>query len=528
MHVIAGRYQLLAPLGAGGAGTVWRARDMVLGREVAVKEVRLPADPARRDRALTDTLREARAAAALNHPAIITVHDVLAEQGQPWIVMDLLPGRSLADLLRESGRLPPGQVAAIGLRVLDALEAAHQRGILHRDVKPGNVMLTDSGEAVLTDFGIAAHIDDAPSATAAAGQPGAAGSPGYVAPERLRGEPAGPASDLWSLAATLYTAVEGRRPFHRDSPMAIVAAVLTQPPPPPVSAGPFGGLLAAMLDKNPAARPHPQAIRAALQPIAAPLPARRSVMTATTVPVASRKSRLPVVLGGLAAATAVAVTAVVLVNASATTEPPGNTPIAQAPPSSAPLGSTPATTPSSQPPVSTPATTPAQEPKGDGAFAAAPDACRLVSDQEAARIMPGMRRRTVDLDPTKCDWAVGILEDVVTIEITHSPQVAAARTIFTSRKRAQASKKGSAQGNTYQAVRDLQGLGDGAFAQNWWSTAYPQAHSIVWVRVSNLVVEIDSAAVGSSQLEPELQDRAAKVARAIVDALGDVPSTGTG
>ncbi|TDD01276.1 serine/threonine-protein kinase [Nonomuraea diastatica] len=519
MHVIAGRYQLLAPLGAGGAGTVWRARDMVLGREVAVKEVRLLADPARRDRALTDTLREARAAASLNHPAIITVHDVLAEQGQPWIVMDLLPGRSLADLLRESGSLPAGQVAAIGLRVLDALEAAHRRGILHRDVKPGNVMLTDSGEAVLTDFGIATHIDDAPTATAAAERPGAAGSPGYVAPERLRGEPAGPASDLWSLAATLYAAVEGRSPFHRGSPMAIVAAVLTQPPPPPVNAGPFGGVLTAMLDKNPAARPHPQAIRAALQPIAAPLPARRSVMTATTVPVASRKSRLPVVLGGLAAATAVAVTAVVLVNASATTEPPRNTPIAQAPPSA-------------QPPVSTPATTPAPEPKGDGAFAAAPDACRLVTDQDAAKIMPGVRRRAVGLDPTKCDWAVGILKDVVNIEITHAPQVATAQKIFTSRKRAQASKKGSAAGSTYQAVRDVQGLGDGAFAQNWWSTTFPQAHSIVWVRVSNLFVEIDATAAGSSTLKPEHQDRAVKVAHAIVDALGDlpssVPSRGTG
>ncbi|MEO3805928.1 serine/threonine-protein kinase [Nonomuraea sp. B1E8] len=522
MHVIAGRYQLLAPLGAGGAGTVWRARDTVLGREVAVKEVRLPADPARRDRALTDTLREARAAASLNHPAIITVHDVLAEQGQPWIVMDLLPGRSLADLLRESGTLPPGQVASIGLRVLDALEAAHQRGILHRDVKPGNVMLTDSGEAVLTDFGIAAHIDDTPSATAAAERPGAAGSPGYVAPERLRGEPAGPASDLWSLAATLYTAVEGRSPFHRDSPMAIVAAVLTQPPPPPVNAGPFGGLLAAMLDKNPAARPHPWQVRAALQPIAAPLPARRSVMTAATVPVASRKSRLPVVLGGLAAATAVAITAVVLVNASATAGPPSNTPIAQAPSSSHPPVSTP------RPPVSTPATTPAPAPKGDGRFAAAPDACRLVSDQEAEKIMPGVRRRTVGLDTTKCDWAVGMFKDAVNIHVTHSPQVATARKILTSTKRAQDSKEGTAQGSTYQAVRDLEGLGDGAFAQNWWSTTFPQAHSIVWVRVSNLVVEIDSTAADSAELKPEHQDRAVKVARAIVDALRDVPSAETG
>lgn len=513
MHVIAGRYQLLAPLGAGGAGTVWRAHDVVLRREVAVKEVRLPADPARRERALTDTLREARAAASLNHPAIITVHDVIAEQGQPWIVMDLLPGRSLADLLKEHGRLPPGQVAEIGLRVLEALEAAHRRGILHRDVKPGNVIVTDSGEAVLTDFGIAAHIDDTPSATAAAEQAGTPGSPGYIAPERLRGEPAGPASDLWSLAATLYTAAEGHSPFQRDSPMAIVAAVLTQPAPPAVNARPFGGLLTAMLDKNPAARPHPQAIRAALRPIAAPLPARRSAAMSATAPLTSRRSRLPVVLGGLVAATAVAVTVVVLVNASTkpTTTPPENTPIAQEPSPS-------------QPPVSIPA----PEAKGGGAFAAAPNACRLVSDEEAAKIMPGVRRRAIGLDTTKCDWAVGIQGDVVSIKITYSARVAAAQKIFTGGKQAQASKKGSGSGQTYQAVRALSGVGDGAFAQNWWSTTFPQAHSIVWVRVDNLVVEIDSATFDSSKLKPEYQDRADKVARAVVDALGDVASTETG
>ncbi|MCF6476662.1 serine/threonine protein kinase [Nonomuraea sp. MG754425] len=520
MRMIAGRYQLLAPLGAGGAGTVWRAHDVVLRREVAVKEVRLPADPSRSERALADTLREARAAAALNHPAIITVHDVIAEHGQPWIVMDLLPGRSLADLLKERGPLPPGQVASAGLRVLDALEAAHRHGILHRDVKPGNVIVTDSGEAVLTDFGIAAHIDDAPSATAAAQRGGTPGSPGYIAPERLRGEPAGPASDLWSLAATLYTAAEGRAPFHRDSPMAIVAAVLTQPPPPPVNAGPFGGLLVAMLDKNPAARPHPQAIRAALQPLAAPLPARRSVTTAATVPVTARKSRLPYVLGGLAAVTAVAVTSVVLVNASATTTtPPRNTPVAEPPPSSAPVS----------PPVSTPVATQAsQGPKTDGDFATPPVACRLIGDERAAKLWPGARKQATGLDTAKCAWARGLLEDVVNVEITHDAHVAAARKIFTGGRQAQASKKGSTSGITHQAVRDLPGLGDGAYTQNWWSSeTFKQAHSIVWVRVSNLVVKIDSSAVSSPELEPEHQARAVAFARAIVDAL-EASATGSG
>ncbi|MFI7223232.1 protein kinase [Nonomuraea angiospora] len=519
MHVVAARYHLLAPLGAGGAGTVWRAYDAVLHREVAVKQVRLPSDPALTEQALAATLREARSAASLNHPAIITVHDVIAESGQPWIVMDLLAGRSLADLIKEHGRLPAGQVATIGLRVLDALEAAHRHGILHRDVKPGNVIVTDSGEAILTDFGIATHITDTTAASpagTATGRPGTAGTPGYIAPERLRGEPAGPASDLWSLAATLFTAVEGRGPYQRDSPMASIAAVLTQPPPPAVNAGPFGELLVTLLNANPATRPHPQVIREVLQPVAVPLPARQSAVTApTTAPVPRRKSRLPLALGGLAVAASITVTAVLLVNATAqmTEFPPDQS----------------ATRSSSAPqPTATTTAAPSQAPRGDGAFATAPHACRLVSDERASKIMPGLSRRQVRLDPTKCDWVVGTLKDVLSIKISHSAQVAVTQKIFTGRRQAQASMKGSESSITRQAVRDLPGIGNEAFGQNWWDTTSTQAHSIVWVRVSNLVVEIDSAAHDSSKLRPGQQDRAVEAARALADALAEVASADTG
>ncbi|MFC4010015.1 protein kinase [Nonomuraea purpurea] len=507
MHVVAARYHLLAPLGAGGAGTVWRAHDAVLHREVAVKQVRLPSDPSLREEALAATLREARAAASLNHPAIITVHDVIAESGQPWIVMDLLAGRSLADLIKEHGRLPAGQVATIGLRVLDALEAAHRHGILHRDVKPGNVLVTDSGEAILTDFGIATHITDATDASPAS----TAGTPGYIAPERLRGEPAGPASDLWSLAATLFAAVEGRGPYQRDSPMASIAAVLTQPPPPAVNAGPFGELLLRLLNANPATRPHPQVIREILQPVAVPLPTRRpTITTPTVVPAPRRKSRLPLALGGLAVATSLTVTAVLLVNTSAqTTKPPSNQ-------SAAPQ------------PTATTTTAPSQTPRGDGAFATAPHACRLVSDERASKIMPGLSRRQVGLDPTKCDWTAGTFKDVVSIKISHSAQVAVAQKIFTGRKQTQASMKGSKSSTTHQAVRDLPGIGDEAFGQNWWATTFPQAHSVVWVRVSNLVVEIDSADHDRSEVRAGQQERAVETARALADALTEVASTDTG
>ncbi|MFI6299354.1 protein kinase [Nonomuraea sp. NPDC050790] len=255
--LLAGRYRLLSRLGQGGMGIVWLALDELLRQEVAVKEVRLPPDldAAERTGLAERTLREARAAARLrSHPGIVTVHDVVLDGGRPWIVMELVRGRSLDRVVAEQGPLPPRQVAAIGARVLEALGAAHASGILHRDVKPANVMLTDDGRVLLTDFGIASVAGDAVLT-----QTGLlTGSPGYIAPERLRGEADGPLADLWSLGATLFAAVEGTAPFARQNPAASMAAVLMQEPPLARRAGPLAPVLAALLEKDPARRCPPE------------------------------------------------------------------------------------------------------------------------------------------------------------------------------------------------------------------------------------------------------------------------------
>lgn len=253
MDLLAGRYRLVATLGKGGMGTVWRAVDELLHQEVAVKEVRLPPDldEAARDQLRERTLREARAAARLRaHPSIVTVHDVVMADGRPWIVMELVRGRSLDQVVREDGPLPPERVAAIGLALLDALSAAHTLGVLHRDVKPANVLLNTGGQVILTDFGIATVTGDATLTQAGM----LTGSPGYMAPERLRGEDERPESDLWSLGATLYTAVEGRRAFARDNVPATMAAVLMYEPDPMERAGPLAPVLAGLLDKDPVRR----------------------------------------------------------------------------------------------------------------------------------------------------------------------------------------------------------------------------------------------------------------------------------
>ncbi len=271
--LLAGRYRLESRLGQGGMADVWRARDEFLGRTVAVKEVRLPSglDAAQRADFCERLLREARAAAALPHPSIITVHDVLQSGDRPWIVMDLINGPSLENVRVERGPLPPERVAEIGLQLLEALCLAHERGILHRDVKPANVLLSGD-RAILTDFGIATLSGD-PRLTSAEG---IVGSPGYMAPERLQdGHNAGPSSDLWSLGATLYALVEGRRPFEKPSALAMLGAVLTEEVPPPRLAGPvLGPMLVAMMDRHPHRRPVPAEIRRAFETVAGVAPSR--------------------------------------------------------------------------------------------------------------------------------------------------------------------------------------------------------------------------------------------------------------
>ncbi|MER7106822.1 serine/threonine-protein kinase [Streptomyces sp. NPDC000229] len=257
-ELIAGRYRVIRQLGRGGMGVVWRAVDEVLGREVAVKELRTYTDSSGHE--LADLRlrmqREARAAARVRHPGVISVHDVAEHQGRPVIVMEFIDGPSLDDVLGERGVMDPREAAAIGAKVLEALDAAHAVGVLHRDVKPGNVLLDRGGRVVLTDFGIAAMEDPGDGSTTHLTRSGEiVGSLDYLAPERAQGQEPGPASDIWALGATLYAAVEGASPFRRTSTWSTLTAIVVEPLPEPQRAGALGPVLRQLMDKDPARRP---------------------------------------------------------------------------------------------------------------------------------------------------------------------------------------------------------------------------------------------------------------------------------
>ncbi|WP_086561552.1 serine/threonine-protein kinase [Streptomyces africanus] len=303
---VGGRYRLIERIGSGGTGTVWRAYDELVQREVAVKQPRLPGDPGdagdpeddSRRRAAHRLYREARAAARVDHPAAVTIHDVVVEpehrpdaragrtdrpvrlgrdgldavdavlDGLPWIVMELVPGESLHEVLRR-GPVEVREAARIGLAVLGALRAAHSVGIVHRDVKPANVLLGPHQRIVLTDFGIA-HVPGEESLTAGGEL---VGSLEFVAPERMSGRIAGPASDLWSLGVLLYAAVEGASPFRRDTPEATLAAILAPEPPAPKQAGPLGPLITRLLVQDPEQRPDAEEVAKTLEAAAGQWPA---------------------------------------------------------------------------------------------------------------------------------------------------------------------------------------------------------------------------------------------------------------
>jgi eukaryotic-like serine/threonine-protein kinase len=249
---LAGRYRLVSVIGHGGMGAVWRARDELLNRDVAVKEVVWPEylDAAEQETARRRAVREAQLAARLSHPNVVGVYDIFEEDGRPCIVMELVPFRSLRDAVAEDGPMSPAGAARVGLSVLAALRAVHGAGVVHRDVKPANILLGPAGRVVLTDFGIA-KATDSPALTVSGVL---LGSPSYLAPERARGGRAGPAADLWALGASLYAAVEGRPPFERDGVLASLTAVVADELEPAPHAGPLWPVIEGLLRKDPAAR----------------------------------------------------------------------------------------------------------------------------------------------------------------------------------------------------------------------------------------------------------------------------------
>ncbi|MFE2922451.1 serine/threonine-protein kinase [Streptomyces goshikiensis] len=265
-RLVAGRYRLLSRLGEGGMGTVWRARDETLHREVAVKEVRAPAGLGAGDiaRMYSRLEREAWAAARIPDRNVVTVHDVVMEDERPWIVMELIRGQSLADLLRTEGPLTPQRAAHIGAEVLNALRAAHAVGVEHRDVKPANVLIAQDGRVVLSDFGIA--MVEGSTALTMTGE--VVGSPEYLPPERALGRPSGPESDLWSLGVMLYAAVEGISPFRQGTALSTLRAVVDEEPPEPTRAGPLAPVIAGLLRKEPAQRTPATEVAGALRDIA--------------------------------------------------------------------------------------------------------------------------------------------------------------------------------------------------------------------------------------------------------------------
>jgi hypothetical protein len=249
LQLIAGRYQVLRAIGRGGMGTVWLCRDEVLGREVAVKQIgALPGDSASETKR---AMREARSAAALNHPNAVAVYDVVTHEGRPWLVMEYVEGETLADEIARDGRLLPQRAADLGAQLAGALARAHQRGIVHRDIKPGNVLIDKAGHPKISDFGIArGHGDEQLTQVGFI-----TGTPGYLSPELARGGDPHPASDVWALGATLYAAVEGQPPYApRSNPIALLRAIAIERPRPMTHAGALGHAIDAMMHEDPACR----------------------------------------------------------------------------------------------------------------------------------------------------------------------------------------------------------------------------------------------------------------------------------
>ncbi|MEU0517005.1 protein kinase [Streptosporangium sp. NPDC006007] len=513
--VLAGRYRTLDRLGEGGMGVVWRARDELLNREVAIKEVRLGWNLPETERAerRERTLREARAAARLSHPSIVAVHDVVAQDGRPWIVMDLVRGCSLDRLIRRDGPLPPARVAAIGLAVLGALSLAHSRGIMHRDVKPANIMLAEDGGVLLTDFGIATLEGDAPLTSPDA----LVGSPGYIAPERLHGTDDGPAADLWSLGATLYAAVEGKNPFQRDVPIATLGAVLTQPAPFPSLAGDLAPVLLAMLAKDPRRRPGEAVLRTALRRIArgappGPLSSREPPRTppGSAPPDAPRngprggprnappsgRGRTGWVVGAGLATVAAGVAVAVLPTTGGSGTPPAS-------PSPAVSAST----------------------SAYGRFADAPDPCTLLTRAQVRAAGPtGAPTADVARKDAEayCGWSDSPGGRGLRVALgRHAPTPGrsgpdTAHRFFTAERVKIKADAGTGLIGTVGPLRDGDRVGAEAFTYD--VVVLGRIHVVIRFRISNLLIEVSLSEKGE-RATPDLRRQALRSARLIVEEL---------
>ncbi|TDE38058.1 serine/threonine protein kinase [Nonomuraea mesophila] len=501
-------------------GTVWLAHDELLDRHVAVKALLLPESltPAEREEALQRATREAMAAAQLRHPNIITVHDVLAHDGLPTIVMEMLKGRDLKDAVAAEGPWAPERAAAVGLRVLDALSAAHAHGIQHRDVKPANVFLTDDGRVVLTDFGIARLEDQATITESGL----LIGSPGYIAPERLRGERGGPASDLWSLGATLYSAVEGQAPYTGTSPMTVLRDALTRPPRPPERAGRLGPVLMQLLAREPHQRPDARLAGHLLRQVAESGPATTATLPAP-LPGPRRASRRgPVLVGaGLLAAVAAVATTVALLPRSAPTTP------------------RPTATADTSPAVSAPVNTPSATPSATATaarFGGPVDVCTLMTPAQVRSLVPKASPKG-SADNEGCEWTAhgnGVGVSPVPLSRLDSAwglSVDEATETFVNRL------NGAESGTTIiwnwpdvglektlkqtsKAYQEVNGIGDEAFSYELVNPkGQVERHDVIF-RTSNVVMEIkyfDVKKIGDNEA---MRKGARDAARWVAAALG--------
>ncbi|MFC4007726.1 serine/threonine-protein kinase [Nonomuraea purpurea] len=493
---LAGRYALLRPLGAGGMGKVWLARDEMLDREVAVKELTLPEGMSPKERAdsVTRAVREAQATARLRHPGIVALHDVVVEQDRPWLVMELLRGRTLAETVRDFGPLPPAHAAKVGADVLEALSVAHAQGMQHRDVKPGNIFLTESGRVVLTDFGIARQEGQATLTE----QGLMIGSPGFIAPERLEGHPGGPASDLWSLGATIYVALTGA-PAYSGSAAQRVRATLTQPV--PVASGPLGPLLSAMMAGRPAARPDPRMVVQALRQVASGGPAPR-LQISQDVTAPSRVPGRGRVVVWVAAATAVVVVAAVAVFFVLRGQSAG---------------------------------TPA-------AFTAPMDVCTLISAEEAGRLLrtqnPPKGQPDADDEGPKCGWPIQgtgiglqVQKDSDTVDPWSMTPVSA-HALLESQKRwwnkydeltwtwPEIGVKDKRKA-TRTPVHPVAGVGEEAFGFELKGPTGRIHSAHVYYRLANLVVGVEYSTLAERPTDEDIRQSALRAAQASVQALRD-------